>query len=123
VGLRISRPGGMERAGVTSTGRGGATCRSGIGDGMASDRMRGGVIPTGWVCGAAWFALRAGVVARARPRAGVALVFGFMAGAVWLVLRLGRLVVWARLRGTDRPRDAVDKRLFAFFEVDFTSPP
>ena len=119
MGLRISRVGGIERAGVTSTGRGGATWRSGMGEGMASDRMRGGVIPTGWVCGAAWFALRAGVAARARPRAGVAFDFG----AVWLVLRLGRLVVWARLRGTDRPRDAVDERLFAFFEVDFTSPP
>jgi hypothetical protein len=48
--------GGMERAGATSTGRGGATCFSGSGDGTTSARIR---------AGAAW-ALRAGVVARAR---------------------------------------------------------
>jgi hypothetical protein len=108
----------MERAGVTRTGRGGATCRSGIGEGMASVRMRGGVIPTGWVWGA-WLALRAGVVARARPRAGAT----FVLGTVLMFLRLGRLVVWDRCRGAVRPWDAVDERLFDFFDVDFTSPP
>ena len=48
----------MERAGATSTGRAGATCRSGIGDGIGSLRARAvfGIAPE-WV-------LRAGVVAR-----------------------------------------------------------
>jgi hypothetical protein len=34
MGLRASRAGGIERAGVTRTGRGGATCRVGSGDGI-----------------------------------------------------------------------------------------
>src|SRR5262245_45192498 len=34
AGRRTSRAGGIERAGVTSTGRGGATWRTGRGDGM-----------------------------------------------------------------------------------------
>jgi hypothetical protein len=48
--------GGIDRAGATRTGRGGATCFSGSGDGTTSVRSRAAV---------AW-ALRAGVVARAR---------------------------------------------------------
>jgi len=40
AGLRLSRSGGMERAGATSTGREGATCRRGIGDGIDSVRVR-----------------------------------------------------------------------------------
>jgi hypothetical protein len=48
--------GGIERAGATRTGRGGATCFSGSGDGTTSARIRA----------AAACALRAGVVALAR---------------------------------------------------------
>jgi hypothetical protein len=48
--------GGIERAGATSTGRGGATWRVGIGSGIGSFFGRG-------ACGRAW-ALRAGVEAR-----------------------------------------------------------
>jgi hypothetical protein len=54
----------MDRAGVTSTGRGGATCRNGIGDGTGSVRTLWGSrrpAPMGRV---AWV-FRAGVVARA----------------------------------------------------------
>jgi hypothetical protein len=38
--LRLSRRGGIERAGATSTGREGATWRRGIGEGMGSVRVR-----------------------------------------------------------------------------------
>jgi len=48
----------MERAGATSTGREGATCRRGIGDGIGSVRVRADFgMALEWV-------LRAGVVAR-----------------------------------------------------------
>jgi len=40
TGFRLSRRGGIERAGATSIGRAGATCRSGIGEGMGSLRVR-----------------------------------------------------------------------------------
>ena len=53
---RSSFPGGIERAGVTSAGRGGATCLIGIGDGSGALRF-GAARP--WV-------LRAGLAARAR---------------------------------------------------------
>jgi len=52
--------GGIERAGVNRTGRGGATCRVGIGEGIGV-RFRFGP-RTKW----AWAVLRAGFVARAR---------------------------------------------------------
>jgi len=57
--LRTSRVGGIERAGATSAGRVGATCRSGIGDGIASARVRATVLGIAPEC-----VLRAGVVAR-----------------------------------------------------------
>ena len=56
--MRWSRPGGMDRAGVTRIGRGGATWRVGIGDGSGLARGRGLV--------ARACVLRAGVAARAR---------------------------------------------------------
>src|SRR6266436_1467690 len=76
-GLRWSRPGGIERAGVTSTGRGGATCRTGIGLGTGSGRMRA-------AC-AAWVE-RAGEVARDRLTA-------CLVATAETFLRLGRLAV------------------------------
>jgi len=69
--------GGMERAGATSTGRVGATCRVGIGEGIGCDRA----------CLADACALRAGVVARARLTAAFLWCFTEALG----FLRLDRL--------------------------------
>jgi len=54
---RRSLPGGIDRAGVMSAGRGGATCLIGIGDGSGNRRF--GTARPPWV-------LRAGLAARAR---------------------------------------------------------
>lgn len=51
----------MDRAGATSTGRAGATCRVGIGDGSGSARRT--AVPWCAAAALAWV-LRAGVVAR-----------------------------------------------------------
>jgi hypothetical protein len=56
--------GGIERAGVTTAGRGGATCLVGIGDGTASDARRALAAARRLAC-----VLRAGVVARERVTA------------------------------------------------------
>src|SRR5688572_32572951 len=90
-GLRCSRVGGIERAGVTSTGRGGATCLVGIGLGTGSGRGRA------WV-GRAWVGRacvppcvdRAGVVARDRE---TALEWACLVATVETFLRFGRLAV------------------------------
>jgi hypothetical protein len=75
----------MERAGATRTGRGGATCRVGIGEGKGCCRK--GLIsaclpPRGR-------ALRAGVVARARL---TEVLWRGFAGALETLLRLDLLV-------------------------------
>src|SRR5687767_12912411 len=59
--LRWSRLGGIERAGVTRTARGGATCRVGSGEGTGSLRRAGA-----WLARTLAWVLRAGVVARER---------------------------------------------------------
>jgi hypothetical protein len=59
--LRWSRLGGIDRAGVTSTARGGATCRVGSGEGTGSLRRTGE-----WLARTLAWVLRAGVVARER---------------------------------------------------------
>src|SRR5688572_31287741 len=62
--FRWSRDGGIDRAGVTRTARGGATCFVGSGDGIGSLRRAGACVASTltWV-------LRAGVVARDRVTA------------------------------------------------------
>src|SRR5687768_10784861 len=62
--LRWSREGGIDRAGVTRTARGGATCLVGIGDGIGSVRRPGACVASTLTC-----VLRAGVVARDRVTA------------------------------------------------------
>src|SRR5687767_14622884 len=62
--LRWSRVGGIERAGLTTAGRGGATCLVGIGDGTGSATRRALAAPRMLAC-----VLRAGVVARERVTA------------------------------------------------------
>src|SRR5262249_14959779 len=74
--------GGMDRAGGTSNGRGGATCRRGMGEGRGWLRRFAGSTRAGAV--APWV-LRAGAAARARLTR--ALVFKCLADTVVLFLR------------------------------------
>src|SRR5262245_47185382 len=118
AGLRWSRAGGIERAGVTRTGRGGATCFVGRGDGIGSARATRACV------------LRAGVVARARLIA----VFLELLLRDELLRRDGapderRLLAWVLFRAEgfrDRERDE-DARLgrvaFFFVRPDFTGVP
>src|SRR5437773_4593807 len=96
AGLRVSRMGGIERAGATRTGRGGATWRMGSGDGTTWARNRAAV---------AW-ALRAGVLARARLTTVANLE---CLGITTVFRRLAPLVVWVLAReGRDGRRDPAD---------------
>ena len=124
IGFRRSRAGGIERAGVTRTGRGGATWRSGIGDGTGSLRPRELAVR-----GTAdrFGAFRAGLVARARLTAGLAfacletLVDTFAAGLRW-----ARLDLWAFVLCTVRRfRDDgfTDRVALLFKRPAFTPPP
>jgi hypothetical protein len=104
--LRASRAGGIERAGIKSTGRGGATCRIGIGDGSGRGR--------------ACAALRAGVAALAR----LMVAFECLADTFLSFLRWER-VLGALLREADgRLRVECPDRLAALAgRFVFTPPP
>jgi hypothetical protein len=110
---RRSFPGGIERAGVTSAGRGGATCLIGMGDGSGARRFG-----TARPC-----VLRAGLAARARVTGALPLVLVCLA-RVTGDLPLGcladtalRLVCFWFLTG-DRRAGRCDAR-GAFFFLDF----
>jgi hypothetical protein len=119
--LRASRAGGIDRAGVTSTGRGGATCRIGIGEGSGfpRKRRRGRTCATtlaGEMC-----VLRAGVAARAR----LTVAFECLADTLLRFLRLERRVFRVLRREADGrlPLVCPDRLAALTGRFVFTPPP
>src|SRR5688500_4401937 len=109
--LRWSREGGIDRAGVTRTAGGGATCLVGIGGGMGSVRRPGACVASTLTC-----VLRAGVVARDRVTAALDVDDRLAAGRDGRAAGL-RALVRAVLRGVWRlaEREGVGLR-----DEDFT---